>query len=154
MTDTPPAADPYDLARFLEAQAPVYDQALAEIRRGRKQSHWMWFVFPQIDGLGSSQMAKRYAIRSREEARAYLDHPVLGPRLRACAEAVLSVDGRTASEIFGSPDDVKLRSSATLFAAVSHADSVFERVLARYYGAQRDARTIELLGPDGPAAAP
>src|SRR3954452_21103471 len=112
--------DPFNLSRFIESQASVYVQALAEIRAGRKRSHWMWFIFPQIDGLGSSPMAKRYAIRSRAEAEAYLAHPVLGPRLVACAEAAAAVPGpASALDVFGPPDDMKLRSSATLFACVS-----------------------------------
>jgi uncharacterized protein (DUF1810 family) len=138
--------DPYDLERFVRAQDGVYAHALAEIRDGRKRTHWMWFVFPQLDGLAFSATAKRYAIRSAGEARAYLAHPVLGPRLVECAEALLEVEHRTASQIFGSPDDLKLRSSATLFASVSPAGSVFERVLERYYGGAPDGRTLELLG--------
>jgi uncharacterized protein (DUF1810 family) len=114
------ADDPHDLNRFVQAQAGVYEQALAEVRAGRKRSHWMWFVFPQVDGLGSSSMARRYAIRSRAEAEAYLAHPVLGPRLVECAEAAAAVPGpASALDVFGSPDDLKLRSSATLFACVS-----------------------------------
>src|SRR5436309_9839639 len=113
------SADPYSLSRFLQAQENVYQQALSEIRSGRKQSHWMWYIFPQYDGLGSSATSRRYAIKSVAEAEAYLRHPVLGPRLVQCAEAVLGVEGRSASAIFGSPDDMKLRSCATLFARVS-----------------------------------
>jgi uncharacterized protein (DUF1810 family) len=140
------AEDPFDLNRFVAAQADDYDRALSEIRAGRKRSHWMWYVFPQLDGLGSSPTARFYAIKNRDEARAYLDHPVLGPRLRECAEAAVAVEGKTATEVFGSPDDLKLRSSATLFAAVSPPGSVFERVLARYYDGQPDERTLQLLG--------
>ncbi len=115
----PDAEDPYDLGRFVQAQAGVYEGALAEVRAGRKRSHWMWFIFPQIDGLGSSSAAVRYAIKGRAEAEAYLAHPVLGPRLVACAEAAVGVKGGAAAlDIFGSPDDIKLRSSATLFARV------------------------------------
>jgi uncharacterized protein (DUF1810 family) len=143
------APDPHDLRRFVEVQERIYAQALAEIRDGRKRSHWMWFVFPQVEGLGSSPTSRRYAIRSLAEAEAYLRHPVLGPRLVECAEAVLGVEGRSASEIFGSPDDMKLRSCATLFARASPAGSVFERLLARYYAGARDARTLELLGCAG-----
>jgi uncharacterized protein (DUF1810 family) len=147
MADQPTAGDPHDLSRFIEAQEGVYDRALAEIRGGRKRSHWMWFVFPQIDGLGSSSMAKRYAIKGRAEAEAYLAHPVLGPRLLACAEAAAAVPGTaSALEVFGSPDDMKLRSSATLFACVSPDDSAFERVLARYFRGERDPATLRLLG--------
>src|SRR5215468_6851815 len=122
------ADDPYNLSRFVQAQEGVYQQALSEISSGRKQSHWMWYIFPQFDGLGFSSTSRRYAIKSPEEARAYLAHPVLGPRLVECAEAVLQVDGRSAHEIFGSPDDLKLRSSASLFASVSPPGSVFERM--------------------------
>ncbi len=137
--------DPYDLQRFVAAQAEHYDRALGEIRRGLKRTHWMWFVFPQIAGLGRSAMAERYAIRSLDEATAYLAHPVLGPRLRACADAVLAVEGRTAHEIFGSPDDLKLRSCATLFARVSAPGSVFERLLAKCYGGTADPRTMKAM---------
>ena len=134
-----------DLTRFLEAQRETYATALSELRRGRKQSHWMWFIFPQIDGLGSSPTARHYAIKSRDEARAYLQHPVLGPRLLECAEAVLAIEARSAREIFGTPDDLKLRSSATLFAAVSPKGSVFERVLDKYFDGQPDQKTLSLL---------
>jgi uncharacterized protein (DUF1810 family) len=137
--------DPFDLARFTTAQEGVYDGALAEIRAGDKRSHWMWFIFPQIDGLGSSSTAKHYAIKSAEEARQYLSHPVLGPRLRECAEAVLAVEGRTASEIFSSPDDLKLKSSMTLFEVVAEEDAVFGRVLDKYYHGQPDSRTLKIL---------
>lgn len=144
-----PPADPFDLNRFVQAQAEDYEQALREITAGRKVSHWMWYVFPQLDGLGFSPMAKRYAIKSLDEARAYLAHPLLGPRLVACAEAALTVDGRTATQIFGTPDDLKLKSSATLFSAATPPGSVFERVLAKFYGGQPDERTLELLGVAG-----
>ena len=139
-------ADPHDLRRFLVAQEDDYADALSEIRSGRKESHWMWYVFPQFDGLGSSPTSKQYAIRSLSEARAYLRHPVLGSRLIACAEAVLAVEGRSATAIFGSPDDLKLRSCATLFAAVSPPGSVFERLLANYFPEGRDERTLRLIG--------
>ena len=139
-------ADPYDLARFVRAQEPVYDQAMSEIRSGRKQSHWMWFIFPQFDGLGSSATSKQYAIKSIAEAEAYLGHPVLGPRLLESAQAALGVDGRSALEVFGSPDDMKLQSSATLFAGVSPTGSVFERLLDRYFGGERDEKTLRLVG--------
>lgn len=138
--------DPYDLARFIAAQEEDYEQALAEIRSGRKRSHWMWYVFPQFDGLGSSPTAKRYAIKSLTEAEAYLRHPVLGSRLRECAEAVLRVEGRNASEIFGFPDDLKLRSCATLFAQVSPPGSVFDRLVEKYFQGQPDSDTLRLLG--------
>jgi uncharacterized protein (DUF1810 family) len=137
---------PFDLARFIAAQDPIYDSVLAELKGGRKRTHWMWFVFPQIDGLGQSATSKRYAIKGRAEARAYLDHPILGARLRECAEVVLAIEGRSANEIFGSPDDMKLKSSMTLFAMVG--DDVFERVLDRFFQGKPDAATLRLL--DGP----
>jgi uncharacterized protein (DUF1810 family) len=137
--------DPHDLNRFVRAQENDYARALAEIRGGRKRTHWMWYIFPQLDGLGFSEMARRYAIRSLDEARAYLGHPVLGPRLVECAEAVLAVQGRSAREIFGTPDDLKLRSCATLFAEVSPEGSVFQRVLELYFGGEADGRTLALL---------
>jgi uncharacterized protein (DUF1810 family) len=142
--------DPYDLNRFLVAQDEDYERALAELKSGRKQSHWMWYVFPQFDGLAFSSTSKHYAIKSAGEARAYLQHPILGPRLLECAGVVASLKGRTATEIFGSPDDVKLRSSATLFAALSPEGSVFDRLLETYYSGGRDSRTLQLLGI-GPA---
>ncbi len=143
------ADDPYDLARFVTAQADDYDTALAEVRAGRKRSHWMWYVFPQLDGLGSSPTAKQYAIKSAAEARAYLAHPTLGPRLvRVCAAAV-EVRGRSAREVFGSPDDLKLRSSATLFAALSPPGSVFQQVLDQYFDGEPDGRTEQLLAAAG-----
>ncbi len=135
----------FNLDRFVTAQEGEYERAVMEIRDGRKRTHWMWYIFPQLVGLGVSSMAKRYAIRNLEEARAYLEHPGLGPRLVGCMELVLAVEGRTAHEIFGSPDDLKLRSCATLFACVAEKGSVFERVLQKYYGGERDVRTLELL---------
>ena len=134
-----------DLNRFLVGQESIYGLALSELRSGRKRSHWMWFVFPQFAGLGASPLSRHYAIKSVAEAEAYLRHPVLGPRLVDCCEAVLAVKGRTAFEIFGSPDDLKLRSCATLFAHVSPAGSVFERLLARYFPDGPDDRTLLLL---------
>jgi len=128
------------------AQQRDHDAALAELRRGRKRTHWMWYVFPQFAGLGSSEMSRRYAIRSAAEAEAYLRHPLLGPRLVECFEAAVAIEGRTAHEIFGSPDDHKLRSCATLFASVSPPGSVYERVLAKYFGGKPDDSTRELLG--------
>ena len=139
------SADPYLLSRFLEAQERDYDQAMSEIRRGRKQSHWMWYVFPQFAGLGSSPTSTFYAIKSVDEAEAYLAHPVLGPRLVESVQAVLDVGGRSALEIFGSPDDMKLRSCATLFASISPEGSVFAQLLDRYFGGQNDERTLRLL---------
>ncbi len=140
-----PDTDPHDLNRFVTAQAPVYQSVLSELRDGAKRTHWMWFIFPQIEGLGSSATSRYYAIKSREEAQQYLAHPVLGPRLLECAEAALSIKGKSAREIFGSPDDMKLRSSMTLFAAVAGAESAFARVLNQYFSGQPDARTLELL---------
>jgi uncharacterized protein (DUF1810 family) len=144
-----PQDDPHDLDRFVRAQRHSYDEALAEIASGRKRSHWMWYVFPQIDGLGFSSMSRRYSIKSLDEARAYLDHPVLGPRLVECAEAALGVEGRSAYEIFGSPDDMKLRSSATLFASVTPADSVFARLLDKFFDGKPDGKTLGLLEAAG-----
>ena len=138
--------DPYNLSRFLRAQEGDYDRALSEIRSGQKRTHWMWYIFPQLDGLAFSSTSKHYAIKSAAEARAYLGHPVLGPRLRECAEAALGVEGRSATAIFGSPDDLKLRSCATLFASVSPPGSVFDRLLEKFYGGGRDDKTLRLLG--------
>ena len=138
--------DPYDLNRFISAQEGVYDRALAELRDGLKRTHWMWFIFPQIDGLGHSPTTRLYSIKSLDEARQYLGHPVLGARLVESAEAVLAVSGLSASDIFGHPDDWKLQSSMTLFALVSEPGSVFERVLEKYYQGKRDARTLQILG--------
>ncbi|MDQ6736480.1 MAG: DUF1810 domain-containing protein [Gemmatimonadota bacterium] len=138
--------DPYDLERFVQAQEGDYARARSELQRRRKRSHWMWYVFPQLRGLGHSAMAERYAIRSAADAAAYLRHPVLGPRLVACAEAVLAAKGRSAREIFGSPDDLKLRSSATLFARVSGPGSVFHQILEQYFDSEPDRMTLALLG--------
>ena len=130
---------------FLTAQTPVYPTVLAELRAGDKRTHWIWFIFPQVAGLGSSSMAVRYAIKSRAEAEAYLAHPILGPRLRECAQALLRIDGKTLEEVMGYPDDLKLRSSMTLFAAISEADSVFQAVLDRYFAGEGDSRTLDYL---------
>ena len=143
-------AVPFDLSRFIEAQRGVYEQALAELEQGRKQSHWMWFIFPQIDGLGSSSTAKHYAIKSVAEAKAYLEHPLLGARLVKCCEALLNIRGKSASQIFGFPDDLKLRSCATLFSRVAGEGSVFSRVLDQYFEGKPDQRTIELLNDSHP----
>jgi len=137
--------DPYDLNRFVEVQQLNYSDAVSELRAGQKRSHWMWYVFPQLAGLGHSPMSERYAIRSEDEARAYLAHPVLGPRLIECAEAVLAIENRSAREILGSPDDLKLRSCATLFAHISPEGSVFHRILDKYYSSEPDRATLELL---------
>ncbi|MGA9088566.1 MAG: DUF1810 domain-containing protein [Bradyrhizobium sp.] len=136
--------DPFDLQRFVDAQAPVYPRVLAELRHGRKQSHWMWFIFPQLAGLGRSPMARRFAISSREEAAAYLGHGILGPRLRECTALVNAVEGRTILQILGSPDDLKFGSSMTLFAAVS-AEPEFAAAIAKFYGGAPDRKTLELL---------
>ena len=138
-------ADPFDLKRFTSAQEDAYARALSELRRGQKRSHWMWYIFPQLDGLGHSAKTRYYALKSREEARAYLKHPLLGKRLIECAETVLDIEGRSVTAIFGSPDDAKLRSSMTLFAAVSEPDSVFARVLEKFFKRQSDTRTLQLL---------
>jgi uncharacterized protein (DUF1810 family) len=143
------ADDPFDLQRFVDAQAGVHDRVVAELRRGRKESHWMWFVFPQLSGLGSSAMAQRYALGSLAEARAYLAHPVLGPRLREATAAVNGVQGRTAHAIFGSPDDFKFRSSMTLFQAAAPDEPVFGEALAKYFGGEPDAKSLALLRQAG-----
>ncbi|MFO0869220.1 MAG: DUF1810 domain-containing protein [Pirellulales bacterium] len=140
-----PSSDPFQLERFLAAQASDYLPALGEIRAGRKRTHWMWYIFPQFAGLGFSPMSRQFAIGSRAEAVAYLAHPVLGERLRECMEAASRIEGKTARDIFGSPDDLKLRSCATLFAEVSPPGSVFERILTRFYGGERDTETLRLL---------
>jgi uncharacterized protein (DUF1810 family) len=143
------AGDPHDLRRFVDAQADAYARALAELQSGQKRTHWMWYIFPQLDGLGFIATAKHYAIKSVAEAQAYLAHPIVGPRLLECVEAVLRVEGRSATAIFGSPDDWKLRSCATLFALVSPPGSVFHRLLDTYYRGERDVKTLELLGMAG-----
>jgi len=137
--------DPYHLERFVNAQDGVFDRALAELQRGRKTTHWMWFIFPQIRGLGSSAMAQRYAITSLSEATAYLDHPVLGPRLRECTRLVNGVDGRSAHEIFGSPDDMKFHSSMTLFLRAGSEDELFRTALDKYFAGKLDPATIDRL---------
>lgn len=136
--------DPFDLDRFVQAQNPVFGAVQAELSRGRKQTHWMWFVFPQVAGLGFSAMSQRYAIGSRAEAEAYLAHPLLGPRLIECTRLVLAVDGRTINAILGAPDDSKFRSSMTLFGAVSD-EAVFDEALAKYFAGERDDATLEIL---------
>lgn len=138
--------DPFNLNRFETAQEPTYDRALQELQSGQKRTHWMWFVFPQIDGLGKSSKAIFYSIKSEDEARAYLGHPILGARLMECAETLLATDGRTAAQIFGFPDDVKLRSSMTLFAYVYSERSLFHHVLDKYFNSRKDDATLELLG--------
>jgi uncharacterized protein (DUF1810 family) len=141
-----PMNDPLDLSRFLSAQEGIYASALAELRRGQKSSHWMWFIFPQVEGLGHSSTSRYYSIKNMDEACAYLSHPALGPRLVQCAETLLEIKGRTAQEIFDFPDDVKLKSSMTLFAYVAGPGSVFTQVLEKYFDGKQDERTQELLG--------
>jgi uncharacterized protein (DUF1810 family) len=141
-------SDPHDLKRFVDAQGPVYAQVCSELKAGRKRSHWMWFVFPQIKGLGVSPTAQFYAIGSRAEALAYLAHPVLGPRLLECAQFVLDVAGRSAHDIFGSPDDLKFRSCMTLFAEVAPDKALFRAALRKYFSGELDPRTIAALAED------
>lgn len=136
--------DPFDLQRFVEAQETTYAQALAELKAGRKQSHWIWFIFPQIEGLGSSAMNRRYAISSLEEAVAYLEHPVLGARLRDCVDAVNALESRSARQVFG-PDDVKFRSSLTLFHRAAPDEHRFSDALAKYFAGEQDGATLERL---------
>ncbi|MDR3468700.1 MAG: DUF1810 domain-containing protein [Xanthobacteraceae bacterium] len=138
------SGDPHELQRFVDAQAGVYARVTDELRAGRKQSHWMWFIFPQAEGLGFSAMAQRYAIGSRQEAEAYLAHPVLRPRLVECTRLVCAARGRAIGDILGSPDDMKFRSSMTLFEAVSH-DPVFGAALDQFYGGRRDQATRDIL---------
>ncbi len=138
----------YNLNRFLEAQESTYKTALSEIRNGRKLSHWMWFIFPQVSGLGLSETSKFYAIKNIDEAIAYLNHPVLGKRLLEVSEALLSIEGRTANQIFGSPDDMKLKSSMTLFAVASGEASVFQQVLDKYFNGAKDTKTLLLLNQE------
>jgi uncharacterized protein (DUF1810 family) len=139
------ASDPFDLKRFVDAQAPVYRSVVEELRHGRKRSHWMWFVFPQLLGLGSSPMAVRFGISSLDEARAYLRHDLLGPRLHECTRLVNEVQGRSIGEIFGSPDDLKLCSSMTLFARATDDNQDFSALLTKYYAGQQDPLTATRL---------
>jgi len=137
--------DPYDLQRFVDAQSRCFERVCRELSEGYKQSHWMWFIFPQLKGLGHSAMANRYAISSREEAAAYLRHPVLGSRLRHCTELVIFIEGRTIEEIFGDPDDLKFRSSMTLFANAAEDKKIFEAALQKYFSGKPDPLTIGRL---------
>jgi uncharacterized protein (DUF1810 family) len=137
--------EPFDLERFVEAQDPVYDRVCAELRNGRKSSHWMWFIFPQLRGLGSSAMAEKFSIASRDEAHAYLDHPILGPRLLECTALVNQIVSRSIEQIFGYPDDLKFRSSMTLFASVAPGAQVFKDALEKYFAGESDTRTLDLL---------
>ncbi len=138
--------DPYDLRRFVEAQRGEYEQACAELRAGAKRGHWMWYIFPQVRGLGFTQRSIKFGISSKEEAEAYLNHPVLGPRLRECTRLVLKIEGRDIQQIFEDPDDLKFRSSMTLFAAASSDNQIFQDALQKYFAGQPDARTLERIG--------
>jgi uncharacterized protein (DUF1810 family) len=138
-------ADRFNLERFVDAQAPVYEQVRREMVAGRKQSHWMWFIFPQIAGLGQSPMSTRFAIASLDQAKAYLEHPVLGPRLRECTTLALNIEGRTSRDIFGSIDEMKFRSSMTLFARAGPDEEVFERCLDKYFAGSPDPITLARL---------
>ena len=140
-----PLSDSYNLARFIKAQAPIYEQALVELRRGRKTGHWMWFIFPQVAGLGISETSRTFAIGSLDEARAYLHHDVLGPRLRECTQTAIDLETRTADDIFGGIDAVKFRSCLTLFVKVSAPDDVFTRALEKFFQGRPDERTLDLL---------
>jgi uncharacterized protein (DUF1810 family) len=135
-------ADPFNLGRFVDAQAPVYEQVRRELKVGRKESHWMWFVFPQIAGLGQSPMSIRFAIASLDEAKAYLAHPVLGARIRECTQLSLDVEGKTARDIFGSIDEMKLRSSMTLFARAASDEEIFQRCIDKYFAGSPDPATL------------
>lgn len=135
----------YELSRYIDAQQQNYDAALSEIKSGRKRSHWMWYVFPQVQGLGTTEISKRYAISSLAEASAYLNHPILGQRLLDISTALLALQSNDAFEIFGAPDDRKLKSSMTLFAMVEHASPVFGQVLEKFYNGEQDQKTIEIL---------
>ena len=137
--------DPYNLRRFVDAQQAVYETVCRELRQGRKESHWMWFIFPQIKGLGQSEMARKFAISSRDEAKAYLAHPVLGPRLRECTRIVADLEGKSVEDIFGYPDDMKFRSSMTLFAQTAKDNEIFRRCLEKYFQGEPDRLTLAAL---------
>ena len=137
--------DPYNLQRFVDAQNPVFEQVCQELQQGRKRSHWMWFIFPQLSGLGSSHVAAHFAISCREEAEMYLKHPLLGFRLRKCAELVNLLDGRSIQQIFGYPDDLKFRSSMTLFAAITSENKIFKDALQKYFAGEADPLTTAQL---------
>jgi uncharacterized protein (DUF1810 family) len=137
--------DPYNLQRFVDAQDPVYDQVRSELEEGHKRTHWMWFVFPQIEGLGHTSMARKFAISSLDEAKAYLQHPVIGARLIECTRLVINTTGRTIEQIFGYPDDLKFRSAMTLFARASTDNSIFEDALRKYFRGEHDRLTLERL---------
>jgi len=142
---TSPLSDPFDLQRFVEAQNPVFEKVCAELRKGRKEGHWIWFIFPQLRGLGHSAMATAFGISSRQEAAAYLDHAVLGPRLRECTRLVNLVEGREIEQIFGYPDDLKFRSSMTLFAGVASNNQIFQDALNKYFDGRPDPLTLDRL---------
>ena len=146
-------SDPYDLQRFVDAQNPVYEDVHTELREGRKRSHWMWFIFPQIAGLGSSPLARRFAISSLSEAAAFLEHPILGPRLAECTRLVNLVEGRPIDQIFGYPDDLKFRSSMTLFAHATTHNQLFLDALRKYFAGEFDPATLTRLPRRGPPAA-
>lgn len=137
--------DPFNLQRFVDAQEPVFEQVCAELRRGRKTTHWMWFVFPQIAGLGRSRLATEFAISSRDEAATYLNHPILGPRLRECTRLVNLIEGREIGQIFGYPDDMKFRSCMTLFADATDDNQVFKNAVQKYFAGEYDGATLQRL---------
>jgi uncharacterized protein (DUF1810 family) len=145
----PDPDDPFSLSRFTTAQEGIYDSVLTELRSGLKRTHWMWFIFPQIDGLGHSFITKQYSIKSILEAEQYLKHPILGPRLIECSHTVLALKGRSISDIFGYPDDMKLKSSMTLFECVAGSPPVFAKILDKYFHGERDTKTLSLLGMAG-----
>jgi uncharacterized protein (DUF1810 family) len=138
-------SDPFNLQRFVDAQDPVFDNVRFELQSGAKVSHWMWFIFPQVRGLGSSEISKRFAISSRKEASAYLNHPILGQRLKECTHLVVALEGRSSCDIFGSVDDKKFRSCMTLFAEISQGDQIFNQALQKYFDGVPDALTLKLL---------
>ena len=138
-------ADPYNLQRFIDAQKPIFEEVCAELREGCKRSHWMWFIFPQLKGLGFSETARMFAVSSRAEAEAYLEHPILGPRLRECTQLVTLIEGRSIDRIFGYPDNLKFRSSMTLFAHATSENEVFLKALKMYFGGKFDQATLDLL---------
>ena len=143
--------DPYNLRRFVDAQQAVYETVCRELRQGRKEGHWMWFIFPQVKGLGHSEMARKFAISSRDEAKAYLAHPVLGPRLRECSRIVADLEGKSVEDIFGYPDDMKFRSSMTLFCQATPDNEPFQRALDKYCDGRLDELTLKILQPPGPS---
>jgi uncharacterized protein (DUF1810 family) len=146
MTDsTFSSNDQFDLQRFIDAQTPVFEQVISELRRGFKRTHWIWFIFPQIAGLGHSQMAKKFSLSSLAEAQAYIKHPLLGPRLRECTRLVNQVEGRSIQQIFGYPDDLKFRSSMTLFAQATPDNALFQEALQKYFNGELDSQTVERL---------